>query len=265
MSDRAPTTKLVGSFVRVGVMNELQYRINFVLHLIESLLELGVGLLVLAVVFDYTDTLRGWTGSELLVIMGIFTLVRGLVLTFVQPNMQRLMAEIREGKLDYALTKPADAQTLISVRDVRFWNMTDTLVGLVVLVIGLARTSSEWSATDLAAFIAVLLLGLACLYCFWLMLATAAFWLIRMGEVEELFSGLYRAGQYPTGIYPGWLRIGLTFIVPLAFAVSVPAEALTNRLTIGSAVVALAATAVLVVLSRWFWHRGLRRYDGASA
>jgi ABC-2 type transport system permease protein len=41
---------------------------------------------------------------------------------------------------------------------------------------------------------------------------------------------LYRAGKYPIAMYPGWLRIGLTFLVPLAFAVTVPAEAITSRL-----------------------------------
>ena len=60
--------------------------------------------------------------------------------------------------------------------------------------------------------------GLVSIYCFWLMLASASFWLVRINEVQELFDGLFRAGQYPVGIYPGWLRYGLTFIVPLAFA-----------------------------------------------
>ena len=86
-----------------------------------------------------------------------------------------------------------------------------------------------------------------------------------MTEVQELFDGLYRAGQYPVGIYPPWLRYGLTFVVPLAFAVTVPAEAVTGRLSGAAAIVAVATTAALVVFSRWLWRRGLRRYAGASA
>jgi ABC-2 type transport system permease protein len=50
--------------------------------------------------------------------------------------------------------------------------------------------------------------GLISIYCFWLMLASASFWLVRINEVQELFDGLFRAGQYPVGIYPGWLRTG---------------------------------------------------------
>ena len=40
-------------------------------------------------------------------------------------------------------------------------------------------------------------------------------------------------------IYPDWLRVGLTFLVPIAFAVTVPAEAFTERLEPGT--LALAA------------------------
>jgi ABC-2 type transport system permease protein len=86
-----------------------------------------------------------------------------------------------------------------------------------------------------------------------------------MNEVQELFDGVYRAGQYPVGIYPGWLRYGLTFLVPLAFAITVPSEAVTGRLAWQAVIIAVGSAVTLIALSRWLWRRGLRRYDGASA
>lgn len=257
--------RLTGTFLRVGVMNEMQYRINFFLQLIQSLLTVGTGLVILAVVFSKTDELGGWNRPQLLAVMGVFTLVGGVIRTFIQPNMQRVVQDVREGKLDFALTKPADAQLLVSVRDVRFWQLTDVLVGLVVLIVALVQMSpsSEWQ--DLFAFVALLLSGLVSIYCFWLMLASASFWLVRINEVQELFDGLFRAGQYPVGIYPGWLRYGLTFVIPLAFAITVPSEAVTGRLAWQSVIVMIGFTIVLLFVSRWCWERGLRRYGGASA
>ncbi|MGH2628173.1 MAG: ABC-2 family transporter protein, partial [Anaerolineales bacterium] len=103
------------------------------------------------------------------------------------------------------------------------------------------------------------------IYSFWLIITTGAFWVVRMENVIELFQGIYAAGRWPVGVYPGWLRSGLTFLVPVAFAVTVPAEALTNRLT-GQSLLTAAALAVLFLgLSRWVWKTGLRRYSGASA
>ncbi len=257
--------RLTGTFLRVGVMNEMQYRINFFLQLLQSLLTVGTGLIILAVVFSKTDDLGGWSRPQLLAVMGVFTLVGGIIRTFIQPNMQRVVEDVRQGKLDHALTKPADAQLLVSIRDVRFWQLTDVLVGVVVLIVALVQMSSTTQWQHVVAFVALLLSGLVSIYCFWLMLASASFWLVRMNEVQELFDGLFRAGQYPVGIYPGWLRYGLTFVIPLAFAITVPSEAVTGRLAWQSVVVMIAFTIVLLVVSRWCWKRGLRRYGGASS
>ena len=262
---RGGRLRLAGTFLRVGVMNELQYRINFFLQLLQSLLTVGTGLVILAVVFSKTDELGGWDRPQLLAVMGVFTLVGGVIRTFIQPNMQRVVEDVRQGKLDHALTKPADAQLLVSIREVRFWQLTDVLVGLAVLTVAVVqmRQATQWR--DLVAFVALLLSGLVSIYCFWLMLASASFWLVRINEVQELFDGVFKAGQYPVGIYPGWLRYGLTFIIPLAFAITVPSEAVTGRLAWQSVVVMVGFTIVLLAVSRWCWKRGLRRYGGASA
>jgi ABC-2 type transport system permease protein len=80
-----------------------------------------------------------------------------------------------------------------------------------------------------------------------------------------LFEGLYAAGRWPVDIYPGWLRVGLTFIIPVAFAVTIPAEALTGRLTPVTLLGAFALTIFLFTVTRYVWKRGLRIYGGASA
>jgi ABC-2 type transport system permease protein len=102
-------------------------------------------------------------------------------------------------------------------------------------------------------------------YCFWLILTTGAFWVVRMEHVLELFEGVYQTGRWPVGVYPGWLRYSVTFLVPVAFAVTVPAEALTSRLHWGTLAVAVGFAAVLFAFTRWFWRFGLRHYSGASA
>jgi len=108
-------------------------------------------------------------------------------------------------------------------------------------------------------------IGAVLVYCFWLILTTGAFWVVRMEHVLELFEGIYQTGRWPVGVYPGWLRYSVTFLVPVAFAVTVPAEALTSRLHWGTLAVAVGFSAVLFAFTRWFWRFGLRHYSGASA
>jgi ABC-2 type transport system permease protein len=263
---RTGSARLAWSFLRVSAMNELQYRANFFMQLLQSLITLGAGLVGLAVVFGRTTELAGWSRPELLAVMGVFTMVGGILRMIVQPNMERLVEDIQRGTLDYALTKPADAQTLVSVRQLQIWQGVDIIAGMVVLIVAVVQLGD--GADGLVrgvAFVVLLLLGSWCIYCFLLMLAASAFWLTRVGEIQELFQGLLRSGQYPVGVYPRWMRYGLTFLVPIGFAVTVPAEAATDRLTVGTVAIAVTSAIVLGLVSRWVWSRGLRRYSGASS
>jgi ABC-2 type transport system permease protein len=252
-------------FFKVGVLNELQYRVNFVVQLFQSAIQLTVGLVVLALVYSHTDDLNGWSRAELVCVLGIQILMGGAIKAYIQPNMTRLIEDVRDGKLDYALTKPEDAQLLVSVREVRIWQVVDLLSGSIVLGVGLSGVAAGVGALDALAFGLALLLGGLMIYCFWLVIATAAFWVVNMWTVVELFDGIYLTGRFPVGIYPGWLRYSVTFLVPIAFAVTVPAEAVTSRLDWETLALAAGFAAVLFAATRWFWRFGLRNYTGASA
>jgi ABC-2 type transport system permease protein len=250
---------------RTGALNELQYRVNFFIQLLQSFIALGVGLVGLSLVFTHTTELNGWSRPELLAVMGVHILMGGLINAFIQPNMQRLLDDIRQGTLDFALTKPADAQVLVSVREFRVWRFVDVAMGVIVLGVAAFELQTQMGALQALSFVAALLLGGVMIYAFWLMLTSIAFWVIRVDEMINLFEGVYAAGRWPVGIYPDWLRTGLTFLVPVAFAVTVPAEALTGRLTWQTLLGAALLAAALLTLARWVWRRGLRAYSGASA
>lgn len=257
--------KLAWTYLRIGVMNELQYRVNFFIQLLQSAIAVGTGLIGLALVFGQVDSLAGWTRPELLAVMGVHILMGGVIRSAIQPNMERLMNDVLNGTLDFALTKPADSQALVSVREFRFWQLTDVVVGLVILIIAVNQLQEKMRAFQIVAFLAALVMGAIMLYCVWLMVTSVSFWVVRVHEIVNLFEGLYAAGRWPVGIYPDWLRTGMTFLVPVAFAVTIPAEAMTDRLTPNSILFALGLTILFMLLARGMWLLGLRNYSGASA
>jgi ABC-2 type transport system permease protein len=265
MSDRFRLFRLTWLYLRLSVMNEMQYRVNFFIQLFQSLVALGTGLVVLALVFGHTSQLGGWSRSQLLAVMGVHILMGGVIRTTIQPNMTRLIEDVRQGTLDYALTKPEDGQMLVSVRDIRLWQGVDIIIGLIVLCVAVAQLEGGVGVLDALGFAAALILGAIMIYCFWLALTIGAFWVVRMDQIVELFEGVYQAGRWPVGIYPLWLKTGLTFLVPIAFAVTVPAEGITSRLNGRTLGFAAALAIGLFVATRMLWMRGLRRYSGASA
>jgi ABC-2 type transport system permease protein len=257
--------RLAALYARLGALNELQYRANFFVAAFQAVLAVGIGLVVLSLVYSHTASLNGWSESELLVILGVQLLLGGIVGASIQPNMERLTEEVRDGKLDFVLTKPEDSQALVSVRELRIWQTVDVISGAVVVAVGAAKSGAAIGVGHVLAFVALLLLGAFLLYCFWLILATGSFWVVNMWFLSDLWSGVYQTGRWPIGIYPGWLRYSMTYLVPIGFAVTVPAQALTDRLEWGTVGIAVGFAVALAAAARWFWRFGLRRYAGASA
>lgn len=257
--------RVLWTFFRLGVMNELAYRVNFITQVFQALLSVALALGGLAVIFNQTETLAGWHAAELLALVGIYLLVGGLINLVIQPSMQRFMEDIRQGTLDFMLLKPEDAQFLISVRQIEIWKLIDIGLGAGVLLIALVRLGTQLTPLQAVSFGVALLAGGAIVYSFWLILATSAFWFVKTENILVIFQAMYQAGRWPVTIYPVWLQTILTFLVPIAFAVTVPAQALTGRLTGATLLLAVGVAGALFWIARRFWRFGIRFYSGASA
>ncbi|MGI8423854.1 MAG: ABC transporter permease [Chloroflexota bacterium] len=252
-------------FLKIGALHELEYRVNFYIQMLRSGIGLASGLTGLSIVYSHTDTLGGWRPPELLALLGVYFLGSGIIGIIIQPSMQRLMEDVRQGTLDFTLTKPEDAQVLVGVRQVAVWKGVDLIVGGVIIAVALAQLDRVVGVTAGLTFVLSLVAGAAIIYAFWLMLATMTFWFVKIDNILVIFQSMYTAGRWPVGIYPAWLRVTLTFLVPVAFATTVPAEALAGRLTMPVLVGAVALAIGMNALARVVWSVGVRRYAGASA
>lgn len=250
---------------RLGAEYEIQYRMNFVLQIVQSGVRLVTGLVAIQLVFGFATDLGGWSEPELLAVLGVHIFLGGILNTFVIPNMYRFMYEVREGELDFALIRPIDSQLFTSTRQIQFWNLVDVAVGVVVLGWALRELSSDVSAWDGAAFAVGLVCGALVIYSVWMAFTTTAFWLIDTDEMATIIHGLYDAGRWPIRVYPLWLQGALTIVVPLGVAITVPAEALTGRLTPLAVATLVVVTVVALILSRRYWKYGVKNYSGASA
>jgi ABC-2 type transport system permease protein len=257
--------RLAVAYFWLGVLGETAYRVNFFFQLFQSIFSLGVALTGITVIFSYTDTLGGWTPYEILALVGIYILVGGIIGLIIQPGMEAFIESVRDGTLDFTLTKPEDSQLLVSIQRINIWSVIDIALGVAVLVIALVLLGEKVGGLQAGEFILMLLAGAVIIYSFFLILATLSFWFVRVENILTIFQSLYEAGRWPVSLYPGWLRYGLTFVIPVAFATSVPAEALTRRLDWVTLAGAVAIAAGLFFAARLFWRVGLRHYSGTSA
>lgn len=257
--------RLATVHLRIGALNEMAYRANFWVQLLQSLLSLTTALGTVFVVFAQTDELGGWQRSELICLLGVYFLVLGCINFVIAPSLSRFMENVVDGNLDFTLTKPADAQVLVSISEFRIWKLIDVAMGCIVLGVGLSQRAAEIGLVEAGLFAVTLLTAALIVYSFWIVLATLAFWFIRIENIAQVFWAMYVAGRWPITLYPDWLRWILTILVPIAFAVTVPAQAVSGRLDLSMMAGAVALAGLLFLFARWFWKIGVRHYAGASA
>lgn len=257
--------KLLAVFYRTSVQTDMEYRIDFFMRVVASLLGLCTTVGGLALAYQYTPHIKGWSFAQSLMLVAVYYLMDGLIEIFIAPNMREVLTQVREGTLDFVLMKPVSAQFMATFRTLNIWRASSLVVGIGISAYALQRLSLEIGGAEAAMFAVSLLCGLAVIYSFWLVLVTLSFWFVRVDNIEQIVWQAFEAGRYPVEIYPAWLRMTLTYAIPVVFLITVPAQALTGRLDPGFIGVAIGVAVASVVASSLFWRYGLRSYTGASA
>ncbi|MEO0771413.1 MAG: ABC-2 family transporter protein, partial [Cyanobacteria bacterium J06649_4] len=215
-------TRVLLLFWQVAVAAELEYRINFIIAVVSSLGGL-VGSLFGLFLFYRTDyTFPGWSWSEALIVLGIFTILQGVAATFLVPNLNKIVTYVQEGTLDFVLLKPISSQFWLSSHTVSPWGLPDLVFGLVIVL----YAGSQLGLSPLAylSILPPLVLGIASLYSIWFMLGATSIWFVKIYNVTEVLRSLLEAGRFPIEGYPAMYRIFFTFVIPVAFLTTVPAQ-----------------------------------------
>lgn len=253
------------TFLGAELRNELAYRLNFLLGIFEMLLVIGTSLGAVLVLFSHAPNLNGWTLPQMIALTGVYYVVQGSVNVVFSPSFEKLMEHVRQGTLDFTLLKPASTQFLVSTRHVRTVRVADIVLGLGVIAVGLVMLGEAVTPWSVITFAVTLACGVACVYALLVVLVTLAFWFVKVDNILAIFWAFTDAGRFPIDLYPGWLRLTLATVVPIGIAVTVPAQAVSGRLSVESFAAMLLGTAFSVGFASWFWRRGLRSYTGASA
>lgn len=264
MTARASVTGVLRAFWRATVVEEMQYRANFVASVLGTIFWVVVALLTLELFFSHTARLGGWDYWEVVVLLGVFNALNGVVESILRPGIGRLAEDVRSGGLDLVLVRPVDAQFYVTFRRLDLWRLADIVLGLALAGYALSRIGVAPSVAQLASFVVTMLAAVAVVYSIWLALMSLAFWFVAVENISVLFDAVFEAARYPVSAYPGVLRFLFVYLLPIAWMTTIPASALTGRLQGGVAIVSVLVGAASLLLSRALWKTAMKRYTSAG-
>lgn len=259
------TLRLLLAFLKVNVQMALAYRLDTAVNILLEILQLGWELLSLSIIFANTKTLGGWNFGELIALLGVFHFVNALMFVLIWPNTEKFNTAVRDGTLDYTLLQPASSMFLVTFSRMVVWRVWDLLLGFTLIIVGLNMSGRIASLADLLSFLLLAATGMIILYSLWIVMIAATFWFTKFDNNVTILQALLDTGRYPASVYPFWLRLIITFLIPVAVATTVPLQALRGEL--GAAQVLLYTTISILAFfaASRIWKAGVKKYSGASS
>ena len=257
--------KLIKTFIRKSFQQELAFRFNFLVNILNTLLALAGGIGGLSIIFSNQETINGWRFSQTLALLGVYLIVQAIKNLVIGPSLNALAGmggELWTGRFDFTLLKPIPTQFYVSVRNWSLWSLFDLLIGLGILLGSLL--SLQISLSQVVLFFLSMAVSLTLVYAILLALGSAAFWYLGT-PLLWIFDSMIQVARFPIGIYPGFLRQVLTWVIPAGLIVTMPAEALFGKVGAYELIGGAFLAALLFFAASWFFRFSVKRYASASS
>jgi ABC-2 type transport system permease protein len=256
--------RLLWMQLRASLLLTLQYRADFVLDGFVEVFWMATAIVPLLVVYRMRASVAGWSFGESLMVMGWFTFLEGVLEGAINPSLVTVVEHIRKGTLDFVLLKPADAQFLVSTARFQPWRATNVLTAVAIFAWGfhlVGRGPAPWAVVEA---LVTMTAAVAVLYSLWILTVSAAFYVVRIDNLSQLFNAVFDAARWPVSVFRGLVRMLFTFVVPLALMTTYPAQALLGTLPAATLAGALVGAALAFAISRAVWTASIGRYTSAG-
>lgn len=256
--------RIYRTFFTTSLVREMEFRANFFAKIVQNALWVTFFLLILLVVYSRTKEVAGWNRGEAFVLAATCFLMNAMSMALTMSLME-IPQQVRQGTLDFVLTKPVNSQFWVSARKFNFDQMGTFLAGIAMVIVGVSQSGATPNLAQWGGYIVLLFASLVIFYAFNLCLMTLGIWWVRVDNLWVMGETMLQVARFPVDIFGVQIARVLTFIVPLAFLATVPARQLVHEfnpqmvaLGVGWAIGALA-------FSAFFWKFALRSYASASS
>jgi ABC-2 type transport system permease protein len=154
---------------------------------------------------------------------------------------------------------------LVTFSRITVWRIWDLLLAVVLIVIGIDMSGDIIAPLQILSFILLTVSGTIVIYSLWIVLIALTFWFTKFDNNVTILHALLDAGRYPVTVYPVWLRILVTFVIPIAVATTIPLQGLRGELDVARLLMFLGIGILSFLIASQVWKRGLKQYSGASS
>jgi len=220
---------VIGIFIKclsAQLKTESFYRVNFIIGLVSQVI---FSLLSIAFVGAFMNgglVLAGWHFADVLFLLGFSDITFGLsAILFFRAFLIFDPVYLLDGELDHLLLQPIHPLLNLILRNASSTNLIIVLKGVVITGIAARLNGFPFTAVNLALLAGAVLIGTTAYAGIFLLFMAIGFWFPRRSSISAPLLSLNMLAQFPLTVYPEWLQVFLTFLLPLGFVSFYPVQA----------------------------------------
>lgn len=253
-------------FIKNCIIASMEYRANFIVGVLSEVGYLFPKFLYISVVYTLDFRVNGLTPDSILLFIGTYTLITGIMSAHIFSNYVRISGYVRDGGLDMLITKPISLQFMVTLRYVDFSVAIPNVIGgLAMIVVAWNRLMLPVNFFGVAGYVLLIIDGLIVTYGILMTISLIAFWIVNAGALQDIVVAFWDFNTMPMGIYNKWMkRVGI-YIIPIFLISNFPCLYVLHQLSFAYAVWAFIVPIWVLILFRVVWKASIKRYASASS
>lgn len=252
------------AFRKIQLMKLIEYRGDFLFWMIVSLMWTAFNFFYFGLIFTQGNGVRGWNYDQIMLLISFFTMLDAFTWSIFWQNMSEYTREIFEGELSKYLVLPVNSIYLILTQHSSYHNAPRFFIGLFMLIRSIQRLGLTISIEQIVLALLAFVFGLLLIYSCWFIMATMAFWVERLQNINDIMPQFRSVYQVPVKIFTGIPGIIFSFLVPLGLVTTVPSEIILGRESTTSLVYLLITSILFFGVSILFFNLSIKKYSSVG-
>ncbi|WP_320929075.1 ABC-2 family transporter protein [Hungatella sp.] len=257
--------KLYGYFVKNNIIAQMAYRSNFIISILTEVGFIFAKSLYIIVLFSAGLSIRGLEPKQMLLFIGSYTLITGIMDAVCYPNIAAIPEYIRTASLDLMLTKPVNSLFISAFRKFDLGlGIPNVAGGLAMIAVSWKLSGIPFTAYHVLGFVFFIVLGCILTFPILMIPVTCSFWMIKSSALMDVIWAMWDFNNMPMTIYNRIIKAIGIFVLPVFMVTNLGPMFLLGILPRIYMVYAMTAIPVFLKLSITFWNFAIKRYSSAG-
>ncbi|WP_349944471.1 ABC-2 family transporter protein [Lacrimispora sp. BS-2] len=254
---------LWGAYMKVGLLTMIQYPADTIIWIISMLIREASGFIAVTTLVYLVGGLGNWSFYEVCLLFSMSAIIEAIGQTFFD-CVWSIDHAIQKGDMDVFLIRPASPFIQLLGQVIHFQALLSMLVYFFIFIWASLHIGIKFQVREILMVIEYVICGTIINSGIYTIFNCLNFWIIQGDDIAILVQTCREFTKYPLHIFPQFINVFFTYLLPLGFVAYYPALYLLNKTTIPINILLPVVAAFVSIIGSTLWRRGIKGYNSTG-